>query len=95
MTTLEIDFHNLKLRKNSYKHNMALKIIQGNPVFTVLSGTKWGWQDYTDDVIQILKMLGVKYKVGNNSPRGGKLGTFIEVTKADIRNYNINKIISD
>lgn len=60
MTTLEIDFHNLKLRKNSYKHNMALEIIQGNPVFTVLSGTKRGWQDYTKDVVQILKDLEVR-----------------------------------
>lgn len=95
MTSLEIDFHNLKLRKNSYKYNMALEIIQGNPVYTVLSGTKWGWKDYTGDVIEILKILGVKYKVGNNFPRKGKLGTFVEVTKADIKNYNINKIISD
>lgn len=95
MTVLEEDFHKLNLRKNSYKYNMTLQIIQGNPVYTVLSGTKWGWQDYTNDVVDVLKKLGVKYKIGNDAPRGGKLGTYVEVTIADIRSYCINKIISE
>lgn len=95
MTELEKDFHELKIRKGSYKYEIALEIVRGKRMHTVLNGTKWGWKEYTNDVVLILNNLGVNYLVGNDAPRGGKLGTFVEVSLANIRKYMIDKILSD
>ncbi len=49
------------------------------PVHT--SGTKRFTSnlDYTSDVKSLLTLLGVKYKSGNDAPRGGLTGNFIIV----------------
>lgn len=35
--------------------------------------------DYTKDVEKLLRTLGVKFKSGNDAPRGGKTGNYIIV----------------
>jgi hypothetical protein len=35
--------------------------------------------DYTNDVEALLKLLGIRYETGNDSPKGGKPGNFIKV----------------
>lgn len=95
MTELEKDFHLLKIRKGSYKYEITLEIVKGQRMYTVLSGTKWGWKDYMDEVVLILNILGVNYLIGNDAPRGGKRGTFVEVSIANMRKYTIDKILSD
>lgn len=76
MTELEKDFHELRIKKGSYKYEMTLKIVQGQRVRTVLRGPNWTIKDYTDGVVLILNDLGVNYIVGNDTPRGGKFGTY-------------------
>ena len=95
MTELEKNFHELKIRKGSYKYEITLEIVKGHRMHTVLSGTKWGWKAYTDEVVLILNILGVNYLIGNDAPRGGKRGNFVEVTHANIRKYMIDKILSE
>lgn len=35
--------------------------------------------DYTSDLITLLARLGVRYEVGNDAPRGGKTGTYVNI----------------
>lgn len=95
MKELEKDFHRLKIRKGTYKYGLTLQIVKGYRVHTVISSTKWGCKEYTGEVIRIMDDLGVTYHIGNDASNGGKLGTYIEVTAANIRKYTIDKILSD
>lgn len=49
------------------------------PVNTSGSGRFTSNLDYTKDTENLLKLLGLKFKVGNDAPRGGLTGNFIEV----------------
>ena len=35
--------------------------------------------DYTNDTAAILRLIGVKFESGNDSPRGGKTGNYIKI----------------
>lgn len=35
--------------------------------------------DHTDDIINACKALGLVYEIGNDAPKGGKLGKFLKV----------------
>lgn len=40
--------------------------------------------DY-NNCIDILKTFKIEYKLGNDAPRGGKLGDYIEIDKKDLK----------
>ncbi len=92
---LEKEFHKLNIVKSTYPYGMALNTIKGARVNTVIRSGKYGSTDFTKKVIQILRDLGIDCAVGSNAPRGGKIGTFIEITSANLRTYSINKILYD
>ncbi len=61
--------------KKSYK-------ITGNiirPVYTSGSGRFCSNQDHTAETTKLLTKLGIDFKTGNDSPRGGLTGNFIEI----------------
>lgn len=70
--------------KSSFAYKTAKSVINGErvirPCHTSGSGRFTTNLDYTSDVMQILSLLGVKYEIGNDSPRGGKTGNFIKIT---------------
>lgn len=94
MNGLEKEFYKLNIAKCSYPYGMVLDAIRGKRVHTVIRSGKWGSTDFTKEVVQILTILGVECQIGSDAPRGGKKGTHLEITKANIRRYTINKIIS-
>lgn len=90
-----IAIHKLDINKSTYEFRMASDVIKGNLVHTVVrSGIYWP-NNFTQKVIQILKDLEIIYHLGNVAPRGGKLGTYIEITHANLRCDIINKILQD
>ena len=50
------------------------------PIYTQGSGKYAKYTDKTGEVKSILDGLGLDYHEGNDAPRGGKLGNFIELT---------------
>ena len=63
----------------------ALRRCNGECKFytTYTLGSRRFTSNYTNaSVVDIIKILGYKYTTGNNSPRGGKTGDFIQVSKA-------------
>jgi hypothetical protein len=54
------------------------KIIR--PVHSSGSGRFTSIQDHNRPIKEILTLLGVKFISGNDAPRGGKTGDFIQVT---------------
>jgi hydrogenase maturation factor HypF (carbamoyltransferase family) len=56
--------------------------VKGNrirPVHTSGSGRFCKNMDYTKDVIQLLEKLELKYTIGNDAPKGGLTGNYIDV----------------
>lgn len=55
------------------------------PVRTTGSGRFTSNLDYTSDVKNLLTKLGIKYKSGNDAPRGGLTGNYIAVQTKIVR----------
>lgn len=51
-----------------------------HPVSSRYSGGYVNVSDRTDDLIEGLKLLGIDYEQGNDAPRGGRDGNFIQLT---------------
>ena len=63
-----------------------------NCVNTGLSGYSKGWSRksiWTYDVCSLLREVGIKHTFGNNAPRGGASGEYVEIT--DVRFINRKK----
>lgn len=57
-------------------------LIYGNtirPCRTSGSGRFTTNLNYTNDILYLLNRLNIKYKIGNDSPRGGLPGNFIQI----------------
>lgn len=56
------------------------KLSKGGRVYTASSGYSGGWKFAYDDTAEyaaILAAAGIKYKIGNDAPRGGLKGKYI------------------
>ena len=49
------------------------------PVYTLGSGRFITMQDHTIALVQILEVLGIRYEKGNDAPRGGQCGNYIDI----------------
>ena len=56
------------------------------PVITSGHGRFTSNMDYTNDTARILDLLGVKYRTGNDSTRGGLTGNYITILTKIERN---------
>ncbi len=56
------------------------------PVHTSGSGRFKSNLDYTENTLRTLKLLGIKFKFGNDAPRGGLTGNFIIILTKIERN---------
>jgi len=69
--------------KSSFAYKATQSVIEGErlirPCHTSGSGRFTSNLDYTDDVVELLSLVGIKYEIGNDSPRGGKTGNFIKI----------------
>ena len=54
------------------------------PVIISGSGKYTNYVDYSRDIGDLLNLIGVRFKNGNDAPRGGKTGNYIEI-KTSIR----------
>lgn len=60
------------------------KLSKGGRVYTASSGYSGGWKFAYDDTAEyavILSTAGIKYKIGNDAPRGGLSGKYISCRK--------------
>jgi hypothetical protein len=92
---LQTEFYKLNISKSTYPYKMTMEIIKGARVNTVIRSGMYGSTDFTKEVIKNLTELGIECVVGSNAPRGGKKGTYVEITAVNIRTYTINKILYD
>lgn len=70
----------------SYKKNenfrLALNVASGQKVYTNYKTGSGKWSNTTDRFPQIyLFAWGIDHEIGNDAPRGGKAGNFIQLTK--------------
>lgn len=49
--------------------------------------------DYYDKIAPLLQLLKIDYKIGNDAPRGGKNGDYIQLYRK--RNITLNSIVED
>ena len=95
MTLLEklskVDKSNLVTKKDGSLKQRAIEALSdyrndpetGRFYTTYTNGSGRFTSNYTNaSVVDIIKILGYKYTTGNDSPRGGKTGDFIQVSKA-------------
>lgn len=57
-------------------------MVRGNiirPCTTSGSGRFTTNMDYTKDTENLFRLLGIKFKSGNDAPRGGKTGNYIKI----------------
>lgn len=69
-----------KLKSNIQK---AIDCIHGTKIYTdqwVGSGRRKNLQSIHSNVVELLNALGLKYKTGNDAPRGGQEGNFIKIS---------------
>lgn len=64
-----------------------IKILSnGGKIYTARSGYSGGWKHAKDDTAEYTALLdaaGIKYKIGNDAPRGGLNGKYIYCRKFD------------
>lgn len=73
--------------KRGLKNTRAYKMINEaiatgeiiRPCYTSGSGRFTSNLDYTGDVERLLQILGLRYKCGNDAPRGGLPGNWIKI----------------
>lgn len=90
-TTLNKRLEKLNLTKQSKVYQIINDLINGTnksymiygniirPCHTSGSGRFTTNLDYTEDLCICLNRLGLRYKAGNDSPRGGKTGNYIKL----------------
>lgn len=74
-----------KVRKNTLAYSMALAVLNGEKLIRPIWSTGGSWKysslhDYTIEYTNLLDHLGISYERGNDAPRGGKTGAFIQIT---------------
>ena len=72
------------LSKKTYTRLEELSL--GGKIYTAGSSFVGGWKrayDNTHEYVQILNLIGVKYKIDNDAPRGGLNGKHIVCKKFD------------
>jgi hypothetical protein len=73
----------LKLASNSIIGNMIADLKKGDRLRPVYSqGSTWKYSSLIDksgELKSTLNFLGINYTIGNDSPRGGKTGYYIEI----------------
>jgi hypothetical protein len=83
-TTLTKKLTKLNPTKNTIAYKMVQEVINGKsfirPCYTSGSGRHISNQDHSQPIEAILKEIGVEYVVGNDAPRGGLTGKFIQIT---------------
>lgn len=89
MKKLIRDFKKMNIPKWSYPYGMVLETLEGNKVHTILRTGKFGRTDYTKEVVKIMHNLGVDCVMGNDAPRGGKIGTYVMLDTCSLRRYII------
>lgn len=94
MKELEKEFKKMKISKSKFEYDMVLNVIRCKRVHTV-KRTSTYVADFTKEVVKIISDLGSGYEIGNDAPRGGKIGTYVEITEANRRTYTISKIIGN
>lgn len=87
-TTLQKRMSEVKANKNSMAYRMIMLAMNSNgfirPVSVQGSGRFIKNADYTSDVITLLKKLNIKFESGNDAPRGGACGNFIQINKRQL-----------
>jgi len=83
-TTLTKKLTKLNPTKNSIAYKIIKEVINGKsfirPCYTLGSGRFISYHDHSQSIEAILKEIGVEYVVGNDAPRGGLTGKFIQIT---------------
>lgn len=82
------DKRTARLSKNSMAYKSVKELLSGTemirPCYTSGSGKWSAITDKTDEILQALKLAGLKenkdFTIGNDAPKGGKLGQFITLT---------------
>lgn len=87
------DFEKLDIPKGTYPYGMVLQILKGKRVRTVIRSGQYGQNNYTSQVVEILFNMGIDCIIGNDAPRGGVRGTYVELGTTSLRRYTIKKII--
>lgn len=71
------------IQNNSQKQRMFLELLQTGKTHTCYERGSRSWTtlvDLTKNISQSLEAWGIKYEIKNDAPRGGKLGTYIQIT---------------
>jgi hypothetical protein len=82
-STLSKRIEKLELRKNTLVYGMINNLATGDilrPVFS--QGRTWKNSSLVDksrELIIILTLLKLKFKTGNDAPKGGKTGFFVKI----------------
>jgi hypothetical protein len=99
-TTLKNRLSKFTGPKNSIAYQVANDLVTGEnktykisgnivrPVHTSGSGRFTTNMDYTKDCTNLFTFLGLKFEVGNDSPRKGLTGNFIKITTKIVKNEN-------
>ena len=71
------------VKKGSKIHDFLVKLLENGHAYTGFY-RGYGWRttavDYTNEVCVQLNKLGIAYKTGNDAPRGGVHGNYVEIT---------------
>lgn len=71
------------VKKGSKVHDFLVKLLENGHAYTGFY-RGYGWRttavDYTSEVCIQLDKLGISYKTGNDAPRGGVHGNYVEIT---------------
>lgn len=86
-TTLQKRLEKLNLKKNTIAYKIVIKILTDENFATSTIRTCWTSGSgryttnlcYTDNVLSILREIGIKFEWGNDAPRGGLHGDFIKI----------------
>lgn len=74
-----------KVNKNSIVYGWINELIAGKKEFRPVysQGSSWKYSSLFDRTVEftsLLNLMGIEYRSGNDSPRGGKTGAFIIIT---------------
>ena len=72
-----------RVKRNSKAHEMLNDLLRWKETHTIVQyGSTWKYSsivDHTSDISNILRSLEIPFKIGNDAPCGGKLGTMITI----------------
>lgn len=86
LTTTITNIEKLELNKTSLVYKWILELVnEGERTFRPIFSTGGSWKhssliDKSFDLTNTLKKLNIDFEVGNDSPRGGKTGYFVNIT---------------